>query len=167
MLAGTYYPEGYNNQERKRSSFPFGARHRVMALIQKNREPTSQQLKVFGLLLGPFFGLIGALVLWRAGTWTIPVVCWIVALLSVIVYHCVPSAKRTMYMAPMTVMYPIGWLVSHALLALVYFGWVTPVGLAMRLFGYDPMRRRLARQKASHWVRRKPVGNVNRYFRQY
>jgi len=67
----------------------------------------------------------------------------------------------------MTVMYPIGWAISHALLALVYFGWVTPIGLLMRLFGYDPMRRRLTRQKASHWVRRKPIGNINRYFRQY
>ncbi|KPK38642.1 MAG: hypothetical protein AMJ65_12580 [Phycisphaerae bacterium SG8_4] len=138
-----------------------------MVLIDRNLEPTHRQLKVFGLLLGPFFGLIGALLLWRTGTWTIPAVCWIVALITAIVYHWVPSIKRTMYMAPMTVMYPIGWLVSHALLALVYFGWVTPVGLLMRLFGSDPMRRRFNRQKASHWVRRKPVGNVNRYFRQY
>ncbi|UCE50229.1 MAG: hypothetical protein JSW47_08700 [Phycisphaerales bacterium] len=138
-----------------------------MALIEKNREPTSQQLKVFGLLLGPFLGLIGVLLFWRIGTWTIPVVCWIVALLWAMVYHCVPSIKRTMYVVWMAVMYPIGWLVSHALLVLVYFGWITPVGLLMRLFGYDPMRRRLGREAASNWIRRKPAGNLNRYFRQY
>ncbi len=138
-----------------------------MALIEKHREPTLYELRVFGLLLGPFFGLIGALVLWRAGAWTVATVFWIMALLSAIVYHCVPSIKRPMYMAWMAVMYPIGWAVSHALLALVYYGWVTPIGLLMRLFGYDPMRRRLNRPKASHWVRRRPIRNVNRYFRQY
>ena len=138
-----------------------------MALIEKNREPTSHELKVFGLLLGPFFGLIGALVLWRIGAWPVATVFWIMALLLAIVYHSVPSIKRPMYLAWMAVMYPIGWAVSHALLALVYFGWVTPVGLLMRLFGHDPMRRRLTRPKASHWVRRKPIKNVNRYFRRY
>jgi hypothetical protein len=29
-----------------------------MALIQRNREPTPNELKVFGLLLAPFFGMI-------------------------------------------------------------------------------------------------------------
>ena len=138
-----------------------------MALIERHREPTHYELKVFGLLLCPFFGLIGALVLWRAGVWTIATVLWGAGLLLVVVYWCVPSVKRPMYMAPMAVMYPIGWTISHALLALVYYGWITPVGLLMRLFGYDPMRRRLNRGAASHWVRRRPIRNVNRYFRQY
>jgi len=138
-----------------------------MALIEKHREPTPYELRVFGLLLGPFFGLIGALVLWRTGAWTIAVVCWIMALLSGTVYHCTPSVKRPTYMVWMAVMYPIGWAISHALLALVYFGWVTPIGLLMRLFGYDPMQCRLNQSKGSHWVRRKTIGNVNRYFRQY
>ncbi|MHC4116818.1 MAG: SxtJ family membrane protein [Planctomycetota bacterium] len=138
-----------------------------MALIERNREPTPYELRVFGLLLGPFFGLIGVLVLWRAEAWTITTVCWIIAVLSAIVYHGVPSIKRPTYMAWMAAMYPIGWVISHALLAVVYYGWVTPVGLLMRLCGYDPMRRRLYRGAASHWVRRKPIKNVNRYFRQY
>jgi hypothetical protein len=138
-----------------------------MALIQKNREPTPRELMIFGVLIGPFFGLIGALVLWRSGAWMIAAVFWSIAVLSAIVYHCVPSVKRPTYMAWMAVMYPIGWLVSHALLAIVYFGWITPVGLLMRLCGYDPMRRRLCRGAESHWIRRKPVKNVNRYFRQY
>jgi len=138
-----------------------------MALIERNREPTSSELRMFGLLLGPFFGLIGVLVLWRAEAWVIATVCWVIAVISAAVFHCVPSIKRPMYTAWMAAMYPIGWVISHVLLALVYFGWVTPVGLLMRLCGYDPMRRRLHRGTASHWVRRKPIKNVNRYFRQY
>lgn len=138
-----------------------------MALIERNHEPTPHELRVFGLLLGPFFGLIGTIVLWRTGSWTVTIVCWMAALLSAITYHCMPSIKRPMYMAWMAIMYPIGWAVTHLLLALVYYGWVTPIGLLMRLFGYDPMRRRVNRRAGSHWIRRKPIKDVSRYFKQY
>ena len=139
----------------------------VMALIQRNHEPTSRELQIFGLLLVLFFCLIGALVLWRASLWTIATVCWTAALLVAIVYYFVPSVRRPTYMVCLTVTYPIGWTITHLLLVLVYYGWITPVGLLMRLFGYDPMRRRLNRQAKSHWIQRKPIKNVNRYFRQY
>lgn len=138
-----------------------------MALIQKNREPTSRELRIFGLLLALFLGLIGALVLWRASSWTIATVCWTAALLVATIYYSMPSLRRPMYIVCLTVTYPIGWTITHVLLVLVYYGWITPVGLLMRLFRYDPMRRRLKRGTNSHWIRRKPNKNVNRYFRQY
>jgi len=138
-----------------------------MALIERNREPTPRELMVFGLLLGPFFGLIGALVLWRTGSWTVAAVLWIVGSLLAAVYLCSQSVRRPSYMTWMALLYPIGWVVSHLLLALVYYGWVTPVGLFMRLFGYDPMRRRPDRNATTRWIRRRPITNINRYFRQY
>lgn len=138
-----------------------------MALIEKNREPTLRELMIFGLLLVPFFGLVGAFVRWRAGSWTAPTVLWAAGLLLGGMYLCTPSVRRPIYVAWMALLYPVGWVISHMLLALVYYGWVTPVGLLMRLFGYDPMRRRLGRELTSNWIKRKPVDNVNRYFRQY
>ncbi|MGD8500307.1 MAG: SxtJ family membrane protein [Phycisphaerales bacterium] len=138
-----------------------------MALIRRNREPTPYELRIFGLLLGVFFGLIGAVVLWQAGSWRIATACWTIATLLAAVYYCVPSVKRPMYVLWMAVMYPIGWIITHVLLALVYYGWITPIGLLMRLFGYDPMRRRLDQTAKSNWIRRKPIKNVDRYFRQY
>ena len=144
-----------------------GAECRIMALIEKNREPTSRELMIFGLLLAPFFGLIGMLVRWRTGSWTAPTALSVAGLLLVIVYLNTASVRRPVYATWMALLYPVGWAASHLLLALVYFGWVTPIGLLMRLFGYDPMRRRLGRERASNWVKRKPTENVNRYFRQY
>jgi len=138
-----------------------------MALIQRNREPTHRELRIFSLLLVLFFGLVGAVVLWQARLWTIATVCWTIALLLAIVFYCVPSVRRPTYMTWMAVMYPIGWAITYLLLALVYYGWVTSIGLVMRLFGYDPMRRRMNRQAKSYWIRRKPNKNINRYFRQY
>ena len=138
-----------------------------MALIQRNHEPTPRELRIFGLLPALFFGLIGALALWRGSSWMMAFICWALALLTTTVYYSVPSVKRPTYMVWMTVMYPIGWTITHLLLALVYYGWITPVGLLMRLFRYDPMRRSLNRRAKSHWLPREPIKNVNRYFRQY
>lgn len=138
-----------------------------MALIERNREPTPYELMVFGLLLTPFFGLIGALVLWRTGSWTVAPAFWVTGLLMAVAFLCVPSVRRPTYMAWMALLYPIGWVISHLLLALVYYGWVTPVGLLMRMFGCDPMRRRPDPEATTHWIRRKPINNISRYFRQY
>jgi len=138
-----------------------------MALIERNREPTARELTVFGVLLAPFFGLIGSIVLWRTDSWTVAVVLWIAGLLLAAAYLCSPSFRRPTYTTWMALLYPVGWAISHLILAIVYYGWVTPVGLLMRLFGYDPMRRRLGRQVPSQWVRRKAAADVNRYFRQY
>jgi len=138
-----------------------------MALIERNREPTSRELIIFSSLLAPFFGLVGLLVLWKTGSWTAATVLWVSGLLMSIACLCTPSIRRPMYASWMALLYPVGWAVSHLLLALIYYGWITPVGLLMRLFGYDPMRRRLGRKAKSQWIRRRPIGNANRYFRQY
>jgi hypothetical protein len=119
------------------------------------------------LILLLFVGLIGTLVFWQTSFRTVAAVCWGAALLLAVVYYGVPSTRRPMYVAWTAVMYPIGWIVAHALLALVYYGWITPVGLLMRLFGRDPMQRRSNREARSYWIRRKPITDMRRYFRQY
>ena len=54
----------------------------------------------------------------------------------------------------------IGWLlhvvVSPVLLVLFFFGAVVPIGLALRLFGKDPLR--LRRGAGSYWIERRPPG---------
>jgi hypothetical protein len=64
--------------------------------------------------------------------------------------------------------WPIGFVVSHVILALVYYLVFTPVGLAMRIFRYDPMNRRFDDAAQSYWVVRDPAATPpKRYFRQF
>jgi len=64
--------------------------------------------------------------------------------------------------------FPIGWTVSHVLLAVVYFAVLTPTGLGLRLLGYDPMSRRdRSEEKTSYWERECAPENRERYFRQF
>jgi hypothetical protein len=52
-------------------------------------------------------------------------------------------------------------------LAMVYYGIFTPIGLGLRLMGRDPLRRRFDPQARSYWVDRRAPADVKRYFRQF
>ena len=83
-------------------------------------------------------------VLWRSGV--SPDVILYVACASgavIVVYYLIPRLRRPLYRGWIYSVIPIGWLVSHLLLIIIYYLLFTPVGLVMRLVGYDPMRRKL------------------------
>jgi hypothetical protein len=61
--------------------------------------------------------------------------------------------------------FPIGWTISHVLMA-DYYLVVTPIGLIMRALKRDPMQRAFDRQAEA--VDRPPKDeNTGRYFRQF
>lgn len=60
-----------------------------------------------------------------------------------------------------------GWGLSYVLLAAIFYVVFTAVGTLMRIVGYDPLARGIDRRASSYWVARKPVADVQRYFRQY
>jgi hypothetical protein len=92
---------------------------------------------------------------------------WALAALSGILAAAAPEALRPLYIVLSVVGAPIGWLVSHVVLAVVYYGILTPIGLALRLCGRDPLRRKFDPQAPSYWVDRPPARNVKSYFRQF
>jgi hypothetical protein len=56
-------------------------------------------------------------------------------------------------------------VVSPLVLGLIFFGLFTPVGMAMRAFGRDAMKRRFEPQAPSYWVKRDPPGPPDDSFR--
>jgi hypothetical protein len=67
----------------------------------------------------------------------------------------------------MAVGFPIGWTMSHLLLAVTYFGVLTPVALFFRLVGRDALCRRFDRAASSYWTARPLPPDVDRYFKQF
>jgi Saxitoxin biosynthesis operon protein SxtJ len=52
----------------------------------------------------------------------------------------------------------IGKIVSPVALAILFYSFVTPVGLLMRIRGRDPLCLRFDRHAQSYWIRREPPG---------
>ena len=44
---------------------------------------------------------------------------------------------------------------------------LAPIGLVMRLFGHDPMERRIQRDAKSYWVDARPQRARDSYFKQF
>ncbi len=77
-----------------------------------------------------------------------------------------PSTGRALYRGWMLAALPIGWTFSMGVLAIAFYGVITPVGVAMRLVGRDPLHRRFDRAAGTYWSPRRPARDPSRYFRQ-
>ncbi len=62
---------------------------------------------------------------------------------------------------------PIGFVVSSVLMALVFYGIITPVGLVFRVLRRDPLNRRFDGNTGSYWVPHHQVEELERYFKQF
>ncbi|HOC16662.1 MAG TPA: SxtJ family membrane protein [Vicinamibacterales bacterium] len=144
-----------------------------------NLRPNDRELRQFSALWLVGFGLLGAIVAWRAGAfasgippgwhapWRLPIALWGIAAMGAAVGLAVPRAIRPVYVAWMVAAFPIGWAVSQLLLALVYYVLFTAFGLVFRIAGRDALGRSFDRGASSYWVARKPASSLERYFRQF
>ena len=138
-----------------------------MALLEINRNPSRRDLAWFGAVLLLFFTVIGAIAGRSLASDVARNVLWGAGAGLALVYYAVPALRRPMFVGWMYAAYPLGFIVSHLLLGLVYFGVVTPIGLLMRAVGHDPMARRFDRTAPTYWIAREQVHDVRRYFRQF
>ena len=136
-------------------------------MIEIDRNPSERNLRWFGLVLGLFLGVIGGIVRQRfqmpeASTWI-----WITAAVVTVVYYAVPAVRRPIWIGWMVAAFPIGWAMSHMILAITWVLVVTPIGLVMRAIGRDPLHRKIDRDRSSYWTEHDPHGDPKRYFRQF
>ena len=78
-----------------------------------------------------------------------------------------PATIRWLYVGCMIAAFPIGWILSLVMLAVLFYAVITPVALLFRLRGRDALRRAPAREAASYWTAKSQPEDVRRYFRQY
>ncbi len=80
---------------------------------------------------------------------------------------CVPSRLRWVYVVWMVVVFPIGWSVFQAMLAILYFVVIMPLGLLMKALGRDPLQLRAEPNAITYWNERPQSDDPRRHFRQY
>ena len=138
-----------------------------MSLISVNRNPSRRQLRQFGILWLVFLGVLGALSYFKSGNHQAAAVFWAVSVLVPIFGWIFPAFMRIVFLALSYAAFPIGFVVSHVILALVFYLVLTPVGLLMRLLGHDPMDRHIDSETESYWTERTDNTEVKRYFHQF
>ena len=137
-------------------------------MIQINRNPSKRQLQLFAALGFPgFWMVIAVLLTLRFDKPQIALPLLIAALAISIVGFVSTRFMRLVYLGMIYATYPIGFVISHVLLAVVYFVVITVIGVLMRFFGRDPMNRDLDPSVATYWIDKETDSDSDRYFRQY
>jgi hypothetical protein len=65
------------------------------------------------------------------------------------------------------VAFPLGWLVSQLVLAILFYGVFTPLALVFRLIGRDALALKKPSGEATFWRPKPTPSDPRRYFRQY
>ena len=77
-----------------------------------------------------------------------------------------PEVIRPLFTGLMSLTFPIGWVLSRVLLAVLWYGIFTPVGAIFRLIGRDALAVRPHGGRETYWVRKPAPADLRSYLRQ-
>ena len=139
--------------------------------------PRRRTLRLFGRYTGAFVALLGAWVLWRHAllgmqfsaetTEALSAVLLSAGALMLLLGVVRPQWLRWVYIAMNVAAFPIGWVVSHLILFVVFYLFFVPLGLIFKLIGRDALHRKPDVDAKTYWVNHSPPRSAKGYFNQY
>jgi hypothetical protein len=138
-----------------------------MSLITFPRNPSPRQIRQFSLLSATFCLILAARLYWRSGS---ALGVWCLATFAAglgLAGYSWPRGLRFLYAGIMAAVFPLGWVMSQAILAVIYFGMITPLALVFRLAGRDALQRRFDPAAVTYWQPRSGTRNPRDYLRQF
>ena len=119
-------------------------------------KPPLPSNRSFGALFVVVFALLGAYWWWRDNT----LYPWVLALSALVLLL---TLAKPDWLAPanrawMKVGELLNRIVSPIALGIIFFGVLTPMGVVMRLFGRDTMKRQFDAAAKTYWIERNPPG---------
>jgi hypothetical protein len=109
-------------------------------------------LRRFALKMGGVIAALFGLVLPWLFSFKYPLWPWIVAGVLSAWGLVAPGTLGPVYHAWMRIGIAIGWFNSKVILGVLFYTLILPAGLIMRLFGKDPMRRKLRTSDSTYRV---------------
>jgi Saxitoxin biosynthesis operon protein SxtJ len=78
-----------------------------------------------------------------------------------------PSAMRWLFAGATVAAYPIGWVMTQVVLAVMFYAVLTPLALVFRWRGRDELQLRHKPDQTGFWITRQPEKDVRRYLKQF
>lgn len=136
-----------------------------MRWINATTAVSAHQLRMFGLMVGGMFALIGLWpLLWRGDALRL----WGLGLAGLLILPALlaPRWLLQVYRVWMTLGEALGWLNTRIILGVIFYGVFAPVALFLRLRGYDAMHRQWDPDAPTYRVPRtaRPASHMTRQF---
>ena len=119
-------------------------------MVDINWSPDAKELRKFGVAMLVGFSIISGLLFWR-GHPTAGTACLVFGLAAGGLGLTGTRVALLVYWAWMGVAFVMGNVVSRVLIALIFYLLITPMGLAMRLFGRDKLALKPTNE-TSYWT---------------
>lgn len=117
---------------------------------------SNEELRTFGLLFGAIlsalFGLLIPLLIGKP----IPLWPWLISCVFIVLALVFPSALKAAYIPWMKFGVIAGWVNTRIILGILFYFLLTPFGLVMRLFGKDPLHRKLEKHSSTYRILKEP-----------
>ena len=136
------------------------------ARLTRVREPavSPRELRSFALTVGAAFVALAALLYWRGRIAAAAIVAG-AGVALVLAGLIAPAALGPVYRTWMALALAISRVTTPLFMALVYFGVLTPIALAMRVVGKRPLAR--SRDATTYWTERPPSARRSDLRRQF
>lgn len=137
-----------------------------MSLLRLNTRPSKSQLIQFGIAWIVFFLLLALVASWRGASvppW--PMVA--LALFPPLIGWVFPGFLRVLFIAMSIVTFPIGFVVSHLILAALYYLVLSPIGLILRVVKPGFFPKNPDASLPTYWHSRTRIRERNDYFKPY
>lgn len=139
-----------------------------MSLVEINWHPENKELRNFAIaaliasVLVPvlLYVIKGMAIKWGAIIFAVGIIIFLSSFICI-------KITRIIYLALISVTFPIGYVVSFILLAAFYFLLLMPLGLFFRLIGRDPLCRKFNPDAKSYWLTHRSSNSLEQYFHQY
>jgi len=114
---------------------------------------TENNLRQFGLILGLILTSFGYIHFFKHHTSLYP---WFIILGGISASFAViaPKVLHPVHIIFLKIGHGLGWINTHIILVTLYYLLLTPIGLIMRLFGKDPLNKKIDKTSDSYWIDR-------------
>lgn len=139
-----------------------------MALVSLNLKPSTKQLRDFGDIALCMCNVIGILLLWlNKVSIKVFIVFCVIGLVMYILSRISTVLIKPLYQGLMIVTFPIGWIISHLMMGLFYYGIVTLIAVIFKIIGRDPLCRKYDSEAETYWIPYKQSRSPKHYFHQF
>jgi hypothetical protein len=129
-------------------------------------KPTPRVLRQFAAAWLVFFLAVAAQQMFLRNRVTAAAVLAAIALIG-LVGLLKPTAVRWLFVTATVVAFPIGWVMTQVVLAVMFYVVLTPLALVFRWRGRDELQLRRKPGQTSFWIARRPEQDVKRYLKQF
>ena len=130
-------------------------------------KPSLRALRQFAAAWLIFFLVVGVYRYVARGQHQIGIAVAVMAVVVGVTGLTRPAAVRWLYVGATVLTFPIGWVVSQVVLAIMFYGVITPLALLFRIRGRDLLALKPAPNRSSFWTPKETPEDMGRYFRQY